>query len=186
MEFVHKHPKITIAALLAGVAVIGYSVLSGGSSGGSSSAVVGQDPNAIAAGVALQQSQMQQQGQIAGINASLQAQQDNNATQLALADIQGKYSYDVAQLAAGVQLGQINAAAQTTQLSDTLSAQTSQASIKAQTDQAAINGQTQIQTTQAVANALVAQSALNAQTAQAAISANLAAATSCHGIGCWF
>jgi|SRR6185312_3128443 len=179
MEIIKKHPYISIGALLASVAVVFY--VSAGS-GTSAVATSGVDPNEIAAATALQQSQMQQQAQIAGVNASLQANQDNNATSIALADIQSKYGYDVASLASTVQLANINATAQTTALQSTLQEQATEAAINGQVQEAAISSNTTIMTTQSVASALVQESAYNAETAQAAISA----ASSCHGLGCLF
>ena len=166
LDTVKQHPVLSVAALLATVAVVFY-VSSGDGEG--AAVVVGQDPNAIAAGTALQQSQMQQQVQIAGIGAGLQAEMGKQATAVALADIQGKYSYDVALLASGVQLAAIDKESQTRQLESTLAAQSEQKRIQATTDQAAITSQTMIQTTQTVANALVQQSAQQAQVAMASI-----------------
>lgn len=177
MEMIKRHPKIAIGALLAGVAVIAYSTLSGGGGGATTT---GTDPNAIAAGVALQQSQMAQQTQLANNADALQAQQGNNATSIALADLQGKYSYDIASLAADVQTQTINATAQTNALQYTLAAQVQNNQTNAQVQEAAIAGNTTIQTTQAVAGALVAESAQQASVAMAAIS------NQCHGFGCLF
>lgn len=175
MELIKSHPYISIGALLASVAVIFYVSASGGGA-----VVSTADPNAVAAGTALQQSQMQQQVQLQGITAGLQAEQDKNATAIALANIQAKYGYDTAQLAAGVQTATISAQQQVAELTSTLSAQTQQAQIKAQTDAAQIAANATIQTTATVANALVAQSAQQAAVAMSAIE------NQCHGFGCLF
>lgn len=166
LDTVKAHPVLSVAALLATVAVVFY-INSGDGEG--AAVTVGQDPNAIAQGTALAQSQMQQQVQMAGISASLQAESGKQATSIALADIQGKYSYDVAKLAEGVQLATISASAQTTQLVETLRAQTEQKDIQSRTEQLAISSNAMIQTTQTVANALVQQSAQQAQVAMASI-----------------
>jgi hypothetical protein len=149
-EIIKSHPYISIGALLASVAVVFYVSAGGGSGGG---AVVTSDPNAVAAGVALQQSQMQQQTQMAGISASLAGAQNQNATQIALADITGKYAYDTSVLAAGVRTQEISAMTQTEQLKSTLQAQSEMAQIKATTDQASINSATTIATIKAVSAA---------------------------------
>ena len=184
LDTVKQHPIISVAALLATVAVVFY--VSTGDGEGGAVVQMGADPNAIAAGTALQQSQMQQQVAMTGINAQLQAEQGKYATAIALADINSKYGYDVAQLSAGVQLTEINKRYETQQLQSTLEAQSTQASIKAMTDQAAINANMSIQNNQTVAGVLINASTNQAQVAIANINAAKEIATHCEGIGCWF
>lgn len=154
METIKAHPYLTIGGvLLAGVALW---VLS--SSGGNGTTTTGVDPSAIAAATALQQTQMQVQAAGQQQQTALQAQAENDASQQALAQIQGKYSFDIANLGAGVQLANINAQEQTASLESSLSAQTQQKAIDAATQQSAIQANESVANTSTLANALVQQS----------------------------
>jgi hypothetical protein len=77
---------------------------------------------------------------------------DTRAVSLELAELQGKYSYDITAL-------QTNAAAQTVSLQSTLAAQVATAQINSETEKARIAGATAATQYTSLANALVQQSA---------------------------
>lgn len=165
LETIKAHPFVTAGVVVAGVAVI-LIIRSGGDSG---SVVMGPDPSATAAGTALQLSQQEQQTRMAGISAQLQSQASDNATRVELAKIEGQYSYDVANLSAGVKLSEIDKTSQLVGMQSTLLAQTEMARIKSATDITSIKSNEAIMTTQTIAGALVATSAQNAAVAMASI-----------------
>lgn len=173
-ETIKQHPVISVGVLLAGVAVIVIM-----NSGGSSSAVVASsDPT----GSAFLEQQQQMQYQLAGINAQVQAKAADNAAQIELAKISGQYSYDIANLSAGVQTAKINADAQTSSLQSTLLAQTQQKGIQADVDKTSITTTGAVDMARVYSDTVIAQANASASVAQAAI----AASSKCHGLGCIF
>lgn len=154
LKTIEKHPYLTVSGiLLAGVAL--WLLSSAGSSGVQTTGV---DATSVEAATALQQTQMQVQAQQSQLSAQLQAQSENDASAQALAQIQGKYGFDVANLTANVDLANINAQAQTVALQSSLSAQTQQKAIDASVTQSQIQANESVQNTSTLATALVQQS----------------------------
>lgn len=149
-----EHPYITVGALLGGVALI--VIIRSGSGGGV--ATTGVDASSVAAATALQQTQMQVQGAISSKQLDLQNNQQIIAGQATLADIQGKYSYDIASLASTDTLAKINADQQVISLQSSLSAQTQQKAIDAGVQTTAITTNASVANTKTLADALVSQS----------------------------
>lgn len=171
IDTIKSHPVYIIGAI--GVVFVGYIYFSSGSGTPASADASAGDIYAAqnAAAAQLQSQQLAADVQNNGIAAQLQGQQ-----------IAAQNTLDVTGIQADVAKTQINAGQEVTDLANTLTANVAMKNIQAGTDVAAINANAQVLTTQTVAGALVQQSALNNATSQAAI----AAASACHGIGCWF
>lgn len=115
IETIKAHPVMTGAGVL--VAIIAVYMLSGSSaSSDDTTSTSTVDQSALAAGVELQKYQSEVAAQANATAAGLQANQDNNATSLALAKIQSDYGYSVAELSYTAHLADVNADIQTSSL----------------------------------------------------------------------
>jgi len=90
-QWMKAHPWLT-AAILVGIGLLLILLLSGGSSEqkGSGPVYIGGDNASVQAGTALAAAQMNANTQALGINAQVQAQQDQNNTQLAIAALSAR------------------------------------------------------------------------------------------------
>lgn len=154
MEFVKNHPVISVGALLAGVAMI-VLLRSGGNQTISESSV---DPATVAAGTALQQTQMQIQGGLAASSMQLQAHSADIAGQIELEKIRALTTEHITEFQGNIQLAGINAQSQLGALVSTLNAQSHQAEIAATVNLRQIAATESTTNTGTFANVLVQQS----------------------------
>lgn len=139
LDLIKRHPYIAGGAV---AVVVGFVLLSGGSSDSGASPIPGMsdaDYQAyVNAGANLQASQYAYQAQSAQLGAALSSQQDQDATQITLANIAAGMQQNNNQVAGQVALAQIAQTGESTDLANTLQAQLGQAQLNTQQQIAAL------------------------------------------------
>lgn len=140
MELIKRHPWITGG--VAASAIVLVLLMSGGdSSGGTYTVPGGSDADYqanLAASTQLQEAQYGAQAASAQYGAALSSQQDQDATQLGLANIQAQISGNNNSVTQAVSLAQISATQESTDLANTLTAQLGQSTLNTQQQIAAL------------------------------------------------
>lgn len=152
IETVKKHP-VLLGSVAVGALLL-FMVMSGGSSP-VSAGTVGSD---VSAGNELQAAQLAAQTQLAQGSMALQANSDNNAAAIELANINANSTNAANTMAAQIAALQITRGADSTDLANTLQADVINKQTQSQVDMASIQSNTTIQTINAMTNALVQQS----------------------------